>query len=464
MPNPTGSGRRSKEPLAAAKLYELVIENALDYAIFTLDGQGKITNWSPGAAAVFGWTSSEVIGRSADFLFTPEDLANGQVHRELTLARETGVAADVRWHIRKDGSRVFIEGWMRALQTGKGQIRGFLKVGQDVTRRRETDEALRRSEERFRSLVVAIPQLVFRCLVTGDRTWGSPQWEVYTGLSLDASIGFGWLEAIHPDDREATLKAWETAKSTGQYYVQHRVRRLQNADYRWHQTRAVPLPDTGDSAREWVGTSTDVHELLQLQEQQSILVAELQHRTRNLLGIVQSLMQQTAMTSPTTEEFSAKFSDRLTALSRVQGLLTGKPGEPVTIGSLLRMELEALGADIAWDRVQFEGPQVPLPSGAVQTLALALHELATNARKYGALAHPEGLLQVSWRVPVSEASRKLRLEWIEKGLKPQTAARRKSRGFGLTLIEQALPRSLGAKTRFEINSEGAYCEIELPLE
>src|SRR5690606_24721829 len=113
---------------------------------------------------------------------------------------------------------------------------------------------------------------------TGERTWGSPQWEVFTGRSVRTSTGLGWLEAVHPDDRELTLTRWHEAQTTGEYYVEHRIQRSDDGEYRWHQTRAKPIGG-GEAAEDWVGTSTDVHEMRKLQEAQDVLVAELQHRT-----------------------------------------------------------------------------------------------------------------------------------------------------------------------------------------
>jgi PAS domain S-box-containing protein len=443
--------------------YRLIVESALDYAIFTTDPQGKITTWPAGSAAVFGWTAVEIVGQPGATLFTPEDRAKGEVEKELNTAREMGVAPDVKWHVRKDGSRVFMNGTTRALRDSNGDLRGFLKIGQDVTHQRQMEAALRESEERFRTLVVGIPQLVFRSRVSGERTWGSPQWEIYAGLTEAASLGYGWLDAIHPDDRAETLHAWDRAKTTGQYHVEHRVRCAKDAEYRWHQTRALPLPAGDQPAWEWVGTSADVHDLRQLQEQQAILVAELQHRTRNLLGVVDSIMHQTVASSDSLEAFSVKFSQRLAALSRVQGLLARTDAEPVTIGSLIRMELDALGAEHARDRLSLEGPYVKLPDNAIQTLSLAIHELATNAQKYGSLANDNGKLAITWRLHQREGQgSRLHLEWNEEGIKelPKTLPRG---GFGRTLIEQALPAALGAKTDFQLNPHGVHCSIELPL-
>ncbi len=135
------------------------------------------------------------------------------------------------------------------------------------------DEPIDRS---FRGLAVGLPLLVFGCRADGDRTWPSPQWVLYTGLSEEKSLGFGWLDAIHPDDRRLTLDAWSDASASGDYLVEHRIRRAQDDSYRWHQTRAARLTERMTPAMDWVGSSADVDDIYRLRQQ--IAVAERQLR------------------------------------------------------------------------------------------------------------------------------------------------------------------------------------------
>src|SRR5205085_112640 len=102
-----------------------------------------------------------------------------------------------------------------------------------------------------------IPQLVFRSRGSGSRIWGSPQWEIFTGLSLEESVGYGWMDAIHVDDHAATREAWDRAQTTKEYYVEHRIKRQADGEYRWHQTRARPIAEES-AADDWVGTSSDI--------------------------------------------------------------------------------------------------------------------------------------------------------------------------------------------------------------
>ena len=146
---------KMRELRASEDRFRLVVERALDYAIFVTDPQDRITDWLPGAEAVFGWTAAEVVGRPGSILFTPEDRSCHADEKELGEARREGSAPNVRWHIRKDGARVFIAGSTTALHDERGTVRCFLKIGQNVTARRETEAALRESEARFRQFADA---------------------------------------------------------------------------------------------------------------------------------------------------------------------------------------------------------------------------------------------------------------------------------------------------------------------
>ncbi|MGI4765361.1 MAG: sensor histidine kinase, partial [Janthinobacterium lividum] len=239
--------------------------------------------------------------------------------------------------------------------------------------------------------------------------------------------------------------------------------------FRWFQARALPVKDKGGAVVEWLGTSTDVDDLRQLRERQTILVAELQHRTRNLLGVVRATASTILRTSPGLEDFAADFQDRLGALARVQGLLSRLgDGEQVTFDDLIRTELSAAGApkdDAA--RVLLDGPpDVFLRSRTVQTFALALHELATNAAKYGALKQPNGRLEVRWRLETQDGSaeRWLHVDWRESGVvMPPDGDAPQGSGAGRVLIEQALPYELGAKTSFVMTPDGVHCSISMAV-
>jgi PAS domain S-box-containing protein len=338
---------------------------------------------------------------------------------------------------------------------------GFAKIMRDLTERHLAQERIRESEARFRLLATSIPELVFLTRSDGDRTWGSPQWIEFSGLSLDESLRFGWLEAVHPDDREATIAAWDLARRTGEHHSEQRVRRQSDGEYRWHQTRARPL--NGDGG-EWVGTMTDIHDLKMLAGRQAVLVAELQHRTRNLLAVVQSIASNTMRATSSMEAFAPQFEGRLRALSRVQSLLARVEHSNLDLRDIVEAELAAFREDDApADRVKIVGPTASLPAASAQAVALATHELVTNAVKHGALAHPRGKLVVTWRIDDRSAERRVVIDWRESGVPMPAGQTTKRTGYGTELIERALPYQLKAKTSLEFGPDGLRCQIAVPV-
>ncbi|MFD2816706.1 PAS domain S-box protein [Paracoccus aerius] len=148
--------------------FRLTVEAASNYAIFITDRDNCITDWLPGAAQIFGWSAAEAIGKSASMLFTSEDREAGVDVREIEEARDKGFAPDVRWHLRKDGSRVFIDGSVRALRDAEGRVTGYLKIGQDVTQSREAEARLQESDARLAALFSSAPVGLSEVDLNGD--------------------------------------------------------------------------------------------------------------------------------------------------------------------------------------------------------------------------------------------------------------------------------------------------------
>ena len=367
------------------------------------------------------------------------------------------------------------DGWFFqcAVKLGDGvatttkEISAWKAAQEEVLRLRDeiAQAALRESEDRFRTLASLIPVLLWRSDESGQQNALNEAWLAYTGQTLPQSQNGGWLEAIHPDDRDASQEAFRVGREQQRLIeVQPRIRR-HDGEYRWFLVRQAPIVDAEGHVTQWIGAAMDIHELHDLQERQAVLVAELQHRTRNLLGVVRSIAHQTMVQTGPTERFREQFNDRLAALSRVQGLLSRSEQEPITLRTLIRTELEALGAGDFADRIHVAGPPVRLRKASVQTLALAMHELATNARKYGALTTEHGRLSVTWRADRNkQGGGNLLIEWIEEGIsRPRATYGPMRRGYGRELIERAMPYALNAKTRYELGETRLLCAIELPL-
>ncbi|KEO92926.1 hypothetical protein EH32_14130 [Erythrobacter litoralis] len=330
-------------------------------------------------------------------------------------------------------------------------------IAQDLTERKRQQKAVEDSERRFRTLVEGIPQLVWSATPGGQCEWVSPQWTEYTGLSVEQSRGHGWLEAVHPDDREEARNDWSRAQAGGELKGEWRFRRASDGIYRWFQTRATPVIEKGEIV-EWLGTSTDVEDMIDLQERQNLLLAELQHRVRNLLAMVRSIIRQSADGYDEVEDYVAHLTGRIDAMARTQVMLTRKAGAAVDLESLIRDELARVAEE---DRLVMEGPAVELSAKAAEVLTLAIHELATNSIKYGALGC-EGRLAIRWFVTRRENGEWLEVMWKENC--PSELADASRRGFGTELIEGRVPYELKGEGTMQVRPDGLLAEIAFPLD
>ena len=217
--------------------------------------------------------------------------------------------------------------------------------------------------------------------------------------------------------------------------------------------RAIsPLRDEHGAPSHWIALLRNVTQGRRLRQE---FEAELQHRTRNLLGTVQSMASRTL---GDTDKATA-LGSRLAALGRVQGLETCAE-KKVDLGELICTEIEAHGA--ADEQVTIEGETVAFPRAKAEMLALAVHELTTSAHKHGALSSRGGVLSVRWHTHGSGGHRRLTLRWEEtRGQASHAIGLRQ--GYDRELLERALPFSLGATTKLEIGSEGVRCHIDMPL-
>jgi two-component system, chemotaxis family, CheB/CheR fusion protein len=211
-------------------------------------------------------------------------------------------------------------------------------------------------------------------------------------------------------------------------------------------------------------TFADITANKRLQRTRELFIDELQHRTRNLLGVVQAISDTTLAAAGSLADYAAEFNNRLQALSRVQGLLSRRDDSVTTLAELVQAELAAVGVTPQAERIIVDGPPVTLSYQAMQLLALALHELATNALKYGALKSANGRLNVTWQTVDRTGTPHLELTWAESGVElDKQKAHLLRHGFGRELLEHALPYQLDAKTRLEWGKDGAHFWLAIPL-
>ena len=229
------------------------------------------------------------------------------------------------------------------------------------------------------------------------------------------------------------------------------------------QMRIRPYRTIHDVIEGVVITFADITANKRVQRTRELFIDELQHRTRNLLAVVQSISDTTLAEAGSLADYGAEFNDRLKALARVQGLLSRGDGRALTLRELVQGELAAIGVTPGSERVVVDGPPVTLPDQAMQLLALALHELATNALKHGALKDSRGRVDVRWQMLDPMDTPRLELTWVESGIGldgPKASSLR--RGFGRELLEHALPYQLDATTKLDVAQDGIRFSAVIP--
>lgn len=207
-------------------------------------------------------------------------------------------------------------------------------------------------------------------------------------------------------------------------------------------------------------TFVDVTPVTRAEERQRLLLAELQHRVRNTLGVVRSIARRSAETSSTVEEYASHLDGRLNAFARTQGLVTRDPEGGVDLEFLVVEELLAYNAREG-EQMRVAGPMVRFQAKAAETFALAIHELATNALKYGALSRPDGRVEITWRLEKDRDPAMFLFQWRERGGPPVKPPPRK--GFGTELLERTLAFELKGDTALAFDPAGLECSIAIPL-
>ena len=212
---------------------------------------------------------------------------------------------------------------------------------------------------------------------------------------------------------------------------------------------------------EWVSVQRDVTDRKAMEERDDLLLGELQHRVRNNLAVIRSIVRRTADTSGSVEEQAMHLDGRLDVFARVQSLVTEDPGTWIDLGRMISDELlfHAVHEGV---QARTSGPSIQLRPRTAELLGLALHELAVNAVKYGALRNDRGQVTVTWRVETARSETHLILDWRETGV-PVVSSAPRHRGFGTAMLEQTLAYELRSTASMSFLPGGLSCTITLPL-
>lgn len=326
--------------------------------------------------------------------------------------------------------------------------------------RTRSQAALRDSEERLRLAADAARIGTWDI----DLRQGHGHWDalavrisgVDDGIARNTSDS--WLDAIHGDDRARVQAAFDASlKRDGPPYDVEFRGAVPAADggMRWLASHGAILHDGAGKPVRAIGILRDVTERMRAEHHQRLLIDELNHRAKNLLAIVQSVAQQSFRGDGSADTMRAAFEGRLGALGAAHSLLTRRRWEDAPIGQVIADTVAAVRSDDG--RVKLSGPELLIPPKTGVSLAMAIHELATNAIKYGSLSGPGGVVAVDWRT----AGGRLQLTWRESG--GPRVEQPNSRGFGTRMIERGLAAELGGSATIAFEPGGVVCTVEAPL-
>jgi PAS domain S-box-containing protein len=317
---------------------------------------------------------------------------------------------------------------------------------------RHTEQELRSREEHFRLLADSLPQLVWTAGPDGRIEYTNALRERYGAIGRT-----DWEGIIHPDDRRGTAEAWLRAREAAvPYEMEHRLFAV-GKGYAWHLSRASPLLDAQGKVVRWYGTTTDIDEQKHREANIRDLMAEVNHRSRNLLAVAQAIARSGVANAKTVHEFQERYSERLLGLAASQDLLTDRNWRGVPLEALVRAQTAR-----CWEkRLVSKGPQVLLSPNATQTLGLALRELCDNAVKHGAFSNAGGEVSLVWRIDSDEGEPKLEMIWHERGGPRVNSA--PTSGFGKVVIERLTAAGLNASSILSFESDGVIWRLIAPL-
>src|SRR5690242_20409381 len=423
--------------LAGADEPYRVLVQRMNEGVLTVGSDGYIIFVNDRLSELTGFPAEDLIDRHVATLFAGEPRA---------LVPDASLEASL---LRRDNSQLPVKVWTRPISIGDKSATLVTLTDLSVYRRAEQLAAAERFtrsilEQATNAIIVLAPDgsITHASLMAEDLAEQPP-----VGRSFSQAFP---LEAYNAADtllQRFSAKELDHALATKPFHgveVKFRSERLAK---RVFLLSAGPLLDERKASVGSIVTLTDITERKHAEEQQAAIAAELNHRFKNMLSLVQSLAAQTVRSSETLEDFNDAFSGRLQALASAHDLLTQTHSGGISLSELATSILAPFRSPD--DRIKASGSQIALPADAVVPLAMALHELTTNAIKYGALSNASGHIDIAWRL-VEQNGSQIELTWQESGgptVKPRPA------GFGTKLVDRVL-RDVGAEIDIKFDPQG----------
>jgi len=446
--NETTKRVRSEEILRESeeRVSAIISQSAAGIAQYDLDGCFSLVNRR--FCEIVGYSESELLGmRMQDITYSDDQHDTARLF-ETMLATGESFEIEQRY-VRKDGSLVWVTNSASGVRdSSAGRIRRAVSVVIDISERKRAQEVERRLAAIIASSDDAILSTDLNMVIT---SWNLGAERLY-GHSAEEAIG-GSVMMVVPDDRREEEPAILAKIRAGQKVEPYETkRRCKNGRLVDVLLSVSPIYDTYGRI---VGASKIAHDISAKKEAerlQTVLVGELNHRVKNVLATVMAIARQTLGRSDVDRTSVETFDARLTSMARAHDLLIHGNWEQAELTAVVRQALSPYPKE----KFEIHGPTMQLAPRAVVSISLALHELATNAAKYGALSVPDGRVAIVWSLE-GNGSDRLRLRWQEAGGPTVTPPTRK--GFGSRLIESLLAAELNGEVQVSYEPSGLICEV-----
>lgn len=413
-----------------------LIGDAAPSFIYAKDGEGRMIYANRALLELYDRPADEVLGRT-DFEFNPA--AEAAVFRANDLkVMNSGEPTEVEEELTVAGGVRTYLSVKAPLRDADGTITGIVGISTDITDRRQQQAEFERLARRAEIAQRAARSSLYEYDVATDRVVRDPLLAQLCGLDpADLTPDpEAWEKVIHPADLPSFRSTVAAALDRFERFaLEYRVLG-RDGQVTWVSDAGTILRDADGQVRQVVGLVTDVTLQKHSDERERLLAREVDHRAKNLLAVVQSVVQLTR--AENGEQLKAGITGRIQSLARAHSLLAEARWEGVELTALAREEMAPFSEEHD-ESVTLHGPALLLKPAAAQSIALVLHELATNAAKYGALSAPDGRVEVSWCI---ERDGGLLLVWQERGGPPGTGQAPVRSGFGSRLIKASIERQL----------------------
>src|SRR5712675_3156657 len=406
---------------------------------------------------ILGYPVDELLTKSFRDVTHPDDLASDLAKFELVREGKIDSYEVEKRDLRKDGAIIWCRKTVGCIRKGDGSIDYFVSVIEDISARKQAEKQLRESEERFRSSLLLSPLPIS---LFDDR-------EQILAISQSWLEQSGYLREELPRLEDWTSRAYgersgEVLEQMRQIIVistepearsaELKIRTKDGRERLWNFVSSALAPQS-NGRRLFLCIAQDVTDQKAHEEQIHLLMREVNHRAKNMLSLVQAIARQTAARDP--EDFIERFTDRIQALAANQDLLIRNEWQGVDVEDLVCAQL-AHFADLVGSRIAVDGPELCLNAAAAQAIGLVLHELATNAGKYGALSVDTGRVEVSW----GSDDDTFTMSWTECEGPPVSPPER--RGFGTIVIKAMAERSVDGAVDLDYAPSGVTWRLTCP--